>query len=90
MFNYYLNFMVSQEVLLKLIRNSKSKLTILKILGNEPHYVREISKKLNMFPSAMLKHLEFLEANKVVNSESVGKKKYFKLTKKGKDLLELL
>jgi len=81
--------MVSRDVLIKLIHNSKSKITILKIIRREPCYVRELSKKMNMFPSAVLKHLGFLENNDLIISETVGRKKYYKITNKGKDLLDL-
>jgi predicted transcriptional regulator len=64
--------------------------SMLKIIKREPCYLREISKKMDMFPSAVLKHLIFMENNGLITSEIAGKKKYYKLTNKGKEILDLL
>jgi predicted transcriptional regulator len=79
--------MVNYEILLKIIRSSKVKIKILKMLKQEPHYVREISRKLNIFPSATLKHIKFLGENNLITFEKIGKTKYYRLTETGKKLL---
>lgn len=63
--------MVSIEILIKNIRTSKSKHRILNVLKKEPCYIREIAKKLNIFPSAILKHIRFLEG--LITCEVMGK-----------------
>ncbi len=82
--------MVGKDILLKSIRSSKSKIDIMTLLKIEPHYLRELSKKLDMFPSAILKHLELLENNKLVRSDTLGNKKYYKLTEEGRRLLKFI
>lgn len=82
--------MVSNDVLLKLLKKSKSKISLLMLLEKEPYYVRELSTKIKIFPSAILKHLKFLEDTKLIASEELGNKKYYKITKIGKSLLNSL
>jgi len=60
------------------------------MLEEEPYYIREISRKLHIFPSATLKHIKFLEENKLITFEKIGKTKYYKLTKNGEKLLTSL
>lgn len=82
--------MVSNDVLLKLLQKSNSKFALLKLLEKEPCYVREISTKMEIFPSAIVKHIRFLEDANLIDSEEVENRKYYKLTQFGKKLLNLL
>lgn len=82
--------MVSQDILIKFLKDSPTKVTILKILAEEPHYIRELSKKVNIFPSGLLKHIKLLEKEGLIESENLGGKKFYKLTKNGYEILKRL
>lgn len=82
--------MVSHEILIKIIRDSKVKAKILKMIEEEPHYIREISRELSIFPSATLKHIQFLEQNNIITFEKIGKAKYYTITQIGKKILAAL
>lgn len=80
--------MVHQDVLFRFLSQSKTKLKIIRILDENPNYVRELSEKLQIFPSAVLKHLIFLEKKGLVKNETIANKKYYVLTPLGKKMLE--
>ena len=55
------------DQLLKIVGN-ETRRKILALLSEKPHYIMEISKKLNVTQPAILKHLALLEEAKVIES----------------------
>lgn len=76
-----------RDILIKILKTSKTKKRILDSLLEEPMFIREISRKLNIYPSSILKHLKFLEEKNILESHRIGKQKFYRLTKNGKKLV---
>ncbi|MBL7206614.1 MAG: winged helix-turn-helix transcriptional regulator [Candidatus Aenigmarchaeota archaeon] len=82
--------MVSQDIMIKFLKKSETKTIILKKIFEEPYYLRELSKSMGIFPSGLLKHMRFLEKEGLIRSEEVGRKKFYKLTNNGLEILKKL
>ncbi|WP_290597714.1 MULTISPECIES: PadR family transcriptional regulator [unclassified Archaeoglobus] len=69
---------------------SKIKLRILKELEKEPLHGYALSKKLKVSVSSIYAHLYELEKNGFIASSESDRRKVYRLTEKGKALLELV
>ena len=69
---------------------SKIKLKILKELAKNPAHGYALAKKLNITISSIYAHLSELEKAGLIACKISKRRKIYRLTKKGKKLLELV
>lgn len=67
-----------------------SRLKILDLLKENRHCVCEIMNHLNFSQSLVSHHLADLKENQLVNSEKVGQRVYYSISKKGEKVISLL
>jgi len=80
---------VSLSLLLKLV-SEESRLKLLCILKKEKHCVCEIMEHINLSQSLISHHLRDLKDAGIVTDEKKGLRVYYSLTKKGKNIINLL
>jgi len=69
---------------------SSAKMKILKELAKEPLHGYALSKRLGITISSIYEHLSELENEGLVHHKTEGRRKVYRLTEKGKKLVEIL
>jgi len=70
--------------------SEESRLKLLCILKKEKHCVCEIMEHINLSQSLISHHLRDLKDAGIVTDEKKGLRVYYSLTKKGKNIINLL